>query len=67
LALDYLPGSFMFDPYASARELDPLLASWIVWFDAYITNPDRTARNPNILSWHNKLWLIDQGASLYFH
>lgn len=67
LALDYLPGSFMFDPYASAREVDPLLASRIVWFDAYITNPDRTARNPNILSWHNKLWLIDHGASLYFH
>ena len=67
LALDYLPGSFMFDPYASAREVDPLLASQIVWFDAYITNPDRTARNPNILSWHGRLWLIDHGASLYFH
>ena len=67
LALDYLPGSFMFDPYASRREVDPLLASRIVWFDACITNPDRTARNPNILSWHNRLWLIDHGASLYFH
>jgi HipA-like protein len=67
LALDYLPGSFMFDPYATAREVDSLLASQIVWFDAYITNPDRTARNPNILSWHGKLWLIDHGASLYFH
>ena len=67
LALDYLPGSFMFDAYATAREVDPLLASHIVWFDAYITNPDRTARNPNILAWHNRLWLIDQGASLYFH
>ncbi|MGE5333602.1 MAG: HipA family kinase [Nitrososphaerota archaeon] len=68
LALDYLPGSFMFDPLARAsKEIDPLLASQIVWFDAYITNPDRTARNPNILSWHGKLWLIDHGASLYFH
>src|SRR6185312_17258 len=67
LALDYLPGSFMFDPYASAREVDPLLASRLVWFDAYITNPDRTARNPNILSWHGRLWLIDHGASMYFH
>lgn len=66
LALDYLPGSFMFDRVA-ARKIDPLLASQIVWFDAYITNPDRTVRNPNILSWHNKLWLIDHGASLYFH
>lgn len=66
LALDYLPGSFMFDQVA-ARKVDPLLASKIVWFDAYITNPDRTVRNPNILSWHNKLWLIDHGASLYFH
>jgi hypothetical protein len=67
LALDYLPGSFMFDQRATASEVDSLLASQIVWFDAYITNPDRTARNPNILSWHGKLWLIDHGASLYFH
>lgn len=67
LALDYLPGSFMFDQVAARREIDPLLASQIVWFDAYITNPDRTARNPNILSWHGKLWLIDHGAALYFH
>src|SRR6185437_8616756 len=66
LALDYLPGSFMFDQLAT-RKIDPLLASRIVWFDAYITNPDRTVRNPNILSWHSKLWLIDQGAALYFH
>ncbi|HEU5347882.1 MAG TPA: HipA family kinase, partial [Ktedonobacterales bacterium] len=67
LALDYLPGSFMFDSFATAREIDPLLASQIVWFDAYITNPDRTVRNPNILSWHSRLWLIDHGAALYFH
>ena len=67
LALDYLPGSLMFDTVASAKLIDPLQASQIVWFDAYITNPDRTVRNPNILSWHGKLWLIDHGASLYFH
>lgn len=67
LALDYLPGSLMFDTVASAKLIDPLLASQAVWFDAYITNPDRTVRNPNILSWHGKLWLIDHGASLYFH
>jgi len=66
LALDYLPGSFMFDPTVP-REIDPALASKIVWFDTYITNPDRTVRNPNILSWHGRLWLIDHGASLYFH
>jgi hypothetical protein len=67
LALDYLPGSLMFDAKASAKSIDPLVASQIVWFDAYISNPDRTVRNPNILSWHGKLWLIDHGASLYFH
>lgn len=67
LALDYLPGSFMFDPLATGHEVAALAASQIVWFDAYITNPDRTTRNPNILSWHGKLWLIDHGASLYFH
>jgi len=66
LALDYLPGSFMFDPTVP-REIDPALASKIVWFDTYITNPDRTVRNPNILSWHGRLWLIDHGASLGFH
>ncbi|HEX6542231.1 MAG TPA: HipA family kinase [Ktedonobacterales bacterium] len=67
LALDYLPGAFMFDQVASIRAVDPLLASRIVWLDAYIMNPDRTPRNPNILSWHGKLWLIDHGAALYFH
>jgi hypothetical protein len=44
-----------------------LLASKIVWFDSYITNVDRTARNTNMLVWHKKLWLIDHGAALYFH
>lgn len=64
LALDYLPGSFGFDPLA-AGDIDPLLASAIVWFDAYVTNVDRTPRNTNMLVWHRKLWLIDNGASLY--
>ena len=45
---------------------DPLLASSVVWFDAFITNVDRTARNTNLLIWHKKLWLIDNGAALYF-
>lgn len=65
LGLDYLPGSVMFDPVAEKPDAD--LASRIVWFDAYVTNIDRTARNANLLIWHRKLWLIDHGAALYFH
>jgi hypothetical protein len=65
LGLDYLPGSVMFDPVA--EKPDPDLASRIVWFDAYVTNIDRTPRNANMLIWHHRLWLIDHGASLYFH
>ena len=65
LGLDYLPGSVMFDPVADKLEAD--LASRIVWFDAYVTNVDRTPRNANMLMWHRKLWLIDHGAALYFH
>jgi len=68
LALDYLPGSITFDPLAAAAALDvPALASRIVWFDGLVTNVDRTPRNPNLLVWHRRLWLIDHGASLYFH
>ena len=66
LAIDYLPGSFGFDAL-DARIIPPDLASAIVWFDAYVTNVDRTPRNPNILLWHRRPWLIDHGASLYFH
>ena len=65
LALDYLPGSVAFDP--AAEKVEPGLASAIVWFDAYVTNVDRTARNTNMLMWHRRLWLIDHGAALYFH
>ena len=65
LALDYLPGSVMFNPVAD--KVDETLASSIVWFDAYISNVDRTIRNTNMLMWHKRLWLIDHGASLYFH
>jgi hypothetical protein len=65
LALDYLPGSLGFDPLVEPP--DPNLASRIVWFDALVTNVDRTPRNTNLLVWHGRLWLIDQGASLYFH
>ena len=65
LALDYLPGSVMFDPVAEKPDAD--LASRIVWFDAYVLNVDRTPRNANMLMWHGKLWLIDHGSSLFFH
>jgi hypothetical protein len=65
LALDYLPGSVMFDPVAEKPDAE--LASRIVWFDAYVTNVDRTPRNANMLMWHRRLWLIDHGAALYFH
>jgi hypothetical protein len=65
LALDYLPGSVTFDPVAESPDAD--LASSIVWFDAYVTNVDRTPRNTNMLMWHRRLWLIDHGAALYFH
>jgi hypothetical protein len=65
LALDYLPGSVMFDP--TVTRPDPEIASQIVWLDAYLSNVDRTPRNPNLLMWHKRLWLIDHGASLYFH
>jgi hypothetical protein len=65
LALDYLPGSLGFDPLADRPDSD--LASRILWFDALVTNVDRTPRNPNLLAWHGRLWLIDHGASLYFH
>lgn len=65
LGLDYLPGSITFDPVAgpapSAQE-----ASEVVWFDAFVTNVDRTPRNVNLLTWHRQLWLIDHGAALYF-
>ncbi|EFO81307.1 hypothetical protein OSCT_0830 [Oscillochloris trichoides DG-6] len=66
LALDYLPGSFNFDPL-NADQVAPDLAAQIVWFDAYISNVDRTPRNPNMLLWHRKLWLIDHGAAIYIH
>ena len=65
LALDYLPAAVTFDPVADQPDAD--LASAIVWFDAYITNVDRTPRNTNMLMWHKKLWLIDHGAAFYFH
>ena len=66
LGLDFLPGSVMFDPAAGDRA-SASLASSAVWFDAFVTNIDRTARNPNLLYWHKALYFIDHGAALYFH
>lgn len=65
LALDYLPGSINFDP--AVEQVDSDLASRVVWFDAFVQNVDRTARNTNLLLWHKRLWLIDHGAALLFH
>jgi hypothetical protein len=66
LGVDFLPGSLPFSPAAGVAP-DPELAARIVWFDALVTNVDRTAQNPNLLLWHERLWLIDHGAALYFH
>ncbi|MGW3890375.1 HipA family kinase [Micromonospora chokoriensis] len=65
LGMDFLPGALGFDPVA--HPVDPELASRVLWFDAYVENVDRSWRNPNLLVWHRELWLIDHGASLYFH
>ncbi len=65
LALDYLPGSVSYDPLV--HKMTPDLAARIVWFDAYVSNVDRTARNTNMLIWHRQPWLIDHGATLFFH
>lgn len=66
LGLRYLPSAFAFNPLLQPPTPADL-ASAVVWFDAYVTNVDRTARNTNLLLWHDELWLIDQGAALYFH
>jgi hypothetical protein len=66
LGVDFLPGALPYTP-AGAWTPDPALAADIVWLDALVTNVDRTARNPNLLLWHGRLWLIDHGAALYLH
>lgn len=69
LGMDFLPGALSFNPAAAtARALiDPAFAADVVWLDALVTNPDRTAQNPNLLVWHGRPWLIDHGAALYIH
>lgn len=66
LGMAYLPGAFSYNPLLQPSPA-PALASAIVWFDAFMTNVDRTPRNTNLLIWQNDLWLIDHGACLYFH
>lgn len=65
LALHYLSGSVSYD--AAVVPVDPETASKIVWLDSLLMNVDRTVRNVNMLWWKKELWLIDHGASLYFH
>ena len=65
LGMHFLDGAATFD--SSVNHVDELTASKIVWLDAFLTNVDRTRLNPNMMIWNNELWLIDHGASLYFH
>ena len=65
LGLHYLSGAITFN--ALVTPVDAQLASQIVWFDSLVMNVDRTFRNTNMLTWHKELWLIDHGASFYFH
>jgi len=65
LGLHFLSGALTYDPVTTI--VDGRLASYIVWMDAFLTNVDRTVRNTNMLMWHRELWLIDNGAMLYFH
>ncbi len=66
LGVDFLPGALPFNPAVGPGPAAGLAAE-IVWFDALVTNIDRTVQNPNLLVWHERLWLIDHGAALYFH
>jgi hypothetical protein len=67
VALRFLDGAFNFDPTAAGDLIDPDFAAGVVWLDAFCTNVDRTHRNPNLLIWERKPWLIDHGAALYAH
>ena len=66
VGLDFLPGSLTYSPMADANA-DPDFSADVVWFDSLVTNSDRSPRNPNILTWHRRLYLIDHGAALYVH
>ena len=64
LGVDFLPGALEFE--TGAATVEPGLAGRILWFDALVGNADRSWRNPNMLRWHNALYLIDHGATLTF-
>jgi hypothetical protein len=64
LGIDFLPGAFGYEGEANTA---PEVAARVLWLDAFTANVDRTWRNPNLLLWHDELWVIDHGASLYFH
>jgi len=66
LGVDFLPSALPYSPAVGPAPAADVAAA-IVWFDALVTNIDRTAQNPNLLLWHDRLWLIDHGAALYFH
>jgi hypothetical protein len=65
--LEFLHGALAFDPVVDAPLLTPEAAADIVWFDAFVTNVDRTPRNTNLLVCGKRVWLIDHGAALFFH
>ena len=67
VGLRYLDGAFNFDAAAAGELVSVELATRLVWFDALVTNPDRSHRNPNLLVWHRSPWLIDHGGALYAH
>lgn len=67
VGLRYLDGAFNFALSAAGDLITPEFASRLVWLDAFVTNPDRSHRNPNILVWNRRPWLIDHGAALYAH
>jgi hypothetical protein len=63
LGMDFLPGALPFT--LTEDSFDPAFAADVVWFDALVTNIDRTPRNPNLITWHGKTWLIDHGAAFF--
>lgn len=65
VGMRYLDGAFNYDPAAAGDLISPELAARMVWLDSLVTNPDRTARNPNLMIWERSPWLIDHGAALY--
>lgn len=67
VGLRYLDGAFNYDARAAGNLLDTVFATRVVWLDAFLTNPDRTARNPNLLIWERRPWLIDHGSAIYAH